>query len=217
MVDYTNRVFGRLRVIGRAEPKTLPCGQKIYMWKCQCECGNIKDVSSDNLRIGKTKSCGCLSAELSRKRRTTHGGTANRKRERIYDIWRAMKERCYNPKNISYKNYGGRGITVCDEWRNSYDVFKQWSLSSGYSDDMSIDRIDSSLCYSPENCRWASRKTQNNNTRHNTYITAFGKTQTLSQWSEEVGIKTDVISSRIKKLGWDAETALLKPPRHLKR
>lgn len=213
MENLIGKKFGRLTVHKLAKPNILPSGEKVTMWLCRCDCGKEKSVSAHNLKSGKTKSCGCLSAELARKRRTTHGATANRKRDRIYDIWRAMKERCYNPNNISYKNYGGRGICVCDEWINNYPSFRDWAISSGYKDDLSIDRIDCEKDYSPENCRWASRKQQNNNTRHNTIIFAFGKSQTLSQWSEEVGLSTDVISARIKRLGWSAEDALSKPLR----
>lgn len=213
MENLVGKKFGRLTVIERSDSKVLPSGGKVTMWLCRCECGNTKSVPAYNLKIGKTKSCGCLSAELSKKRAITHGATSNRKKERIYDIWRAMKERCYNPKNISYKNYGGRGICVCGEWLNDYSAFKSWALSSGYADDLSIDRIDYQKDYSPENCRWASRKQQNNNTRHNTTIFAFGRSKTLSQWSEKTGLSADVISARIKKLGWPPEDALSKPIR----
>ena len=128
-----------------------------------------------------------------------------------------MKERCYNKKNINYQNYGGRGVFVCDEWLFDYTAFKEWALSNGYQDNLTIDRIDFNKGYSPQNCRWATKKEQNNNTRHNTMITAFGETNTLSQWSEKTGISTDVISARIKKLHWNAEKALSTPVRKITR
>lgn len=213
MENLIGNTYGRLTVISPAEKKVLPSGAKIAMWLCKCSCGNTKAVSAYNLKIGKTKSCGCLNSELSRERRLKHSGTLNGTRERLYDIWRAMKERCNNPKNISYHNYGGRGVRVCDFWENDYPCFKSWAIENGYSDEMSIDRIDVSGNYEPSNCRWATRKQQNNNTRHNTFISAFGKTLTLSQWSEETGISTDLISARIKRLHWSPEDALSRPVR----
>lgn len=213
MENLIGKVYGRLTVVSLADKKVLPSGGKVTMWLCKCSCGNVKAIPAHNLKIGKTKSCGCLNAELSRSRRLVHSGTINGSRERLYDIWRAMKERCNNPKNISYQNYGGRGITVCHLWDSDYQSFREWALKNGYSDEMSIDRIDVSGNYCPENCRWATRKQQNNNTRHNTFITAFGKTLTLAQWSEETGISSDLISARIKRLKWAPEVALSKPVR----
>lgn len=215
--NLINQKFGRLTVIELAPKKVLPCGNSVTMWLCKCECGNTKVVPANNLKIGKTKSCGCLNAELSSKRRKKHGGIVGNKRERLYDIWRAMKERCYNEKGVNYPNYGGRGIFVCDEWLFDYTAFKEWALSNGYQENLTIDRIDFNKGYCPQNCRWATKKEQNNNTRHNTMITAFGETNTLSQWSEKTGISTDVISARIKKLHWNAEKALSTPVRKITR
>lgn len=216
MENLIGKVYGRLTVISLANKKLLPGGGQVTMWLCKCSCGNTKAVPAYNLKIGKTKSCGCLNSELARVRRLKHAGTINGKRARLYDIWRAMKERCNDPKNISYHNYGGRGISVCSLWEHDYLSFKAWALKNGYSDEMSIDRINISGNYSPENCRWATRKQQNNNTRHNTFITAFGETLTLAQWSEKTGISSDLISARIKRLKWEPEIALSKPVRHKK-
>lgn len=213
MENLLGETFGRLTVIAPADKKILPCGNKVTMWLCKCACGTIKAIPAQNLKKGKTKSCGCLNSELSRSRRLIHSGTINRTRERLYDIWRAMKERCYNPQNISYPNYGGRGIQVCNCWKSDFSEFKKWALENGYSDKMSIDRVDTNGNYEPSNCRWATRKQQNNNTRHNTMIYAFGKTLTLSQWSDETGISAGVISARIKRLKWNVEDALTRPIR----
>lgn len=116
----------------------------------------------------------------------------------IYSRWCAMKERCYNPNNKGYKRYGARGITVCDEWRNSFEAFYEWSVSNGYQDGLTIDRIDNNKGYSPDNCRWATHKQQNRNYSRNHMITYNGKTQCIADWADEVGINRATILYRIK-------------------
>lgn len=125
---------------------------------------------------------------------------------RLSNIYRGIKTRCYNPKRKDYKNYGGRGIIICDEWlisdhktHKGWEAFKEWSLKNGYTDEMTIDRIDNNKGYSPDNCRWVNIKIQANNKRNNRVIKYKGKTQTLSQWAEEIGIKQTVLSSRVTK------------------
>lgn len=122
-------------------------------------------------------------------------------------IWDSMKKRCCNPNEPAYKNYGGRGIKVCNEWLNSFFAFREWATENGYSDDLSIDRIDVNGNYCPENCRWVDAKTQCNNRRNNHAITFMGETHTISEWSKITGIHQDVILYRIKA-GWDVERAL---------
>ena len=135
-----------------------------------------------------------------------------------------MKRRCYNPNFPQYKDYGGRGIKVYDEWMNTERVhlgkssnpskgflaFKKWALENGYSDELSIDRIDNNKGYSPDNCRWVTRKVQNRNKRSTIYLTAFGKTQSLGQWAEETGLTVKAIEQRLNKCNFDAEKALTK-------
>lgn len=118
-----------------------------------------------------------------------------------------MKKRCYNKNASNYKNYGGRGITMCDEWRNDFITFYNWSMENGYQDNLSIDRIDNDKGYSPSNCRWTDRTTQNNNTRHNVYLTYNGKTQTMKQWSDELNTPISTICCR-KKRGYNDEDCL---------
>lgn len=137
-----------------------------------------------------------------------HGG----KGTRIYRIWMKMRRRCSDPSEDNYLRYGGRGITVCDEWRDSFAAFRDWAIANGYADDLTIDRIDNDGNYEPSNCRWATRKTQQNNTRRNHYITANGLTLTVAEWSERTGIKYDTLQTRLKK-GWNPEKAVSTPAR----
>lgn len=129
---------------------------------------------------------------------------------RLNDIYRNMKRRCYNPKNPAYENYGGRGIVVCDEWKEryaGYKRFKEWALSNGYQEDLTIDRIDNNKGYSPDNCRWVTRKVQNNNKRNSHLVTYKGKTQTLTQWCEELGLNYRRTEARVDLLHWSIERA----------
>lgn len=136
---------------------------------------------------------------------------------RLYSIWKAMKVRCYNQNFRAYKRYGGRGITVCDEWLHDFPAFREWALQNGYRDDLTIDRIDNNKGYSPENCRWASYKTQANNTRRNIVVTIDGEEATIAEFCEKRGISPFLIYDRITRLGWTPERAFNEPPRKNKK
>ena len=134
---------------------------------------------------------------------------------RLYSIWKAMKVRCYNPNFRAYSRYGGRGITVCDEWLHDFPAFREWAIQNGYSDNLTIDRIDNSKGYSPENCRWVSYKTQANNTRRNIVVTIDGETATIAEICEKRDINPFLIYDRITRLGWTPEKAFDTPIRHI--
>lgn len=164
-------------------------------WLCYCECGNVTEVYLSNLSRGATMSCGCLNKELTSKRSKKHG----MKNTRLYYIWSHIKARCYNKNHDNYKYYGGRGIIVCDNWKNDFIAFYNWAIANGYQDNLTIDRIDVNGNYEPNNCRWASWKQQQRNTRHNRNITSNGETHCLIEWCEILGVNRSTVYSRLRR------------------
>ncbi len=165
VIDLVGKRFGRLSVISKSE-KRNPTGS-IY-WECRCDCGTLLLVDGRSLRGGLQRSCGCLQREYAHNQHNnlTHGG----RNERLYRVWRGMLDRCYYPSNNRYHIYGGRGITVCDEWRTNYANFRDWAIATGYDPDAprgkcTIDRINVDGPYSPQNCRWVDMKAQAANKR----------------------------------------------------
>lgn len=202
--DLTGLKFGRLTVLGIDDKP----GYKTY-WNCQCECGNVKSVRSDSLQCGAIKSCGCLKAEYDKinlahtqcketMRRRGYKSTGTR----LYNIWSGIKKRCLNERDASYDRYGGRGITVCDEWKNSFEAFHDWALSHGYADDLTIDRIDNSGDYCPENCRWATTETQCRNRRSNIIIKIGNSSRTLKEWCEIFDVDYQNANARYHRNGF---------------
>lgn len=171
-------------------------------WECRCDCGNICCVRAGNLMHGKQKSCGCL----SRRGNPKH----NQSYTRVYRIYAKIKRRCFAEDDPAFPRYGGRGITMCNEWKDSFESFSHWAYASGYRDDLSIDRIDNDGNYSPENCRWANVYEQANNKRNSTRYSYQGKTQTLASWCREKNMSYKVVWYRLSK-GWPFEEAISKP------
>ena len=221
--DLTGERFGRLVVIERAEPYISPTGHKCERWLVRCDCGKEKIVMRGHLCGGATVSCGCYHSDEVRKRNTTHGCT----NEKLYAIYRGIKVRCYNPHHGDYKKYGGRGISMCDEWRNNYQAFRDWAFQNGYREEIlpngrskwTIDRIDVNGNYEPSNCRWITIQEQANN-KSNTYcIEHNGKKQTIAEWARELGIPYTALHDRILRNNCDFEKAMrtpYKPLRHRK-
>jgi hypothetical protein len=164
--DLTGRRFGRLEVISR-EPNYISKTGQEAVWKCRCDCGAFRTVRAGQLRGGHATSCGCLQKERAAALHTRHGGS----RTKLYGVWTSMIGRCENPADRSYPDYGGRGITLCEEWRTSFEAFRDWATAHGYEEPkegrskISIDRINNDGNYCPENCRWATAKEQNQNQR----------------------------------------------------
>lgn len=170
-VDLTGQKFGYLTVLRFDENSE----NKRTKWICSCKCGNLTSVQTQQLKSGKTISCGCRRYETKNQK---HG----MKKTRIYSIWCGMKKRCYQKNDKTYKRYGETGISVCDEWKNDFMSFYNWSIQNGYADDLTIDRKNNNLGYSPENCRWATKEEQQNNKTNNVIIDHDGESKTLAEW-----------------------------------
>jgi len=206
LIDLTGQRFGRLTVIERAEDHIQPTGKHETKWRCVCDCGNITVAYGGSLRNGGTKSCGCLQREIVSQRHKRHKRHGDSK-TRLYNTWNHMLYRCYNPKHKNYHRYGGRGITVCEEWKK-YENFRDWAMANGYQEDLSIDRVDVNGSYCPENCRWVTQKEQTRNRSSNCIITLNGESKILIEWCELYGMNYGTVSSRLSR-GWTPEEVLV--------
>lgn len=170
---------------------------------CRCNCGTIKELYRTNLGSEKSISCGC-----SRK-----SGAENTK---LYNIWSSMKDRCLNKNHKFYKDYGGRGILICNEWIINVSSFYNWAIANGYKEGLTIDRVDNDRGYEPDNCRWATRLEQANNKRNNLNITFNGVAKTVAEWSREYKLNNKTILSRIRA-GWILERLFIPAEKRVKR
>jgi hypothetical protein len=209
--------FGRLTVTGEQVTRRGIRSERLRKYvPVKCDCGKTAMILPHLLASGNSRSCGCL-ADQKRRDNIKHGGS----RTRLYKVWHNIITRCYYPSCRSYKNYGVRGITVCDEWRKDFGAFRKWAAENGMSDmsrTLTVDRIDNNGPYSPGNCRAATMKQQHRNKRINLRLKAFGEVKCQAEWLEDPRcvVAKGAFSFRIKR-GWDVETALTLPvlPRHL--
>lgn len=199
--DLKGKRFGEWIVLDLSEKNKY--NQRL--WKCKCSCGEIAEVTSGVLLGGYSRSCRDCAYKKKGENQKTHGMSRNR----IYKIYQGVLNRCNNKNNYSFEHYGGRGIMVCDKWsgEHGFENFYKWAIENGYSEELTIDRIDVNGNYEPDNCRWVDMKAQANNRRNNVSIMYNGKNQTLAQWSEELGINFYTLYARIEKNNWDVERA----------
>lgn len=203
-------VFARLTVIGPAPMRQRKNGQNISCSECRCECNSVVIVCNHELKRKGIRSCGCLRSETVRDRQLTHGASRREgKNNAEYVAWRSMLTRVTNSQAINFDDYGGRGITVCDRWLNSFESFLE-DMGPKPSKAHSLDRINNNGNYEPGNCRWATQVEQNNNTRRNRYVTVSGVSKTVSEWAMVTGMPHAVITARLNN-GWSDELAVLTP------
>lgn len=196
----------KLTVIKQVDDYVSPSGHHQAQYLCRCNCDKGKTIITRALWVknGHTKSCGCMTGKNFKH---------NLSNTRLYSVWNEIKQRCLNPKSPAYHDYGGRGISVCDEWKNDFMSFRTWALSLGYKDnanrgEYTIDRINNNGDYCPENCRLTTMKEQGNNKRNNLVITIDGTTLTLSQWAEKMNISNKLIRNRLYS-GWSEYDAIM--------
>ena len=200
--SWRGKKFGSLMVIGFEH-----VGNSWY-WVCKCDCGIEKSYNPYKVINGKTKTCGCGKIarchSMTEKYRVKHSG----RRERLYYIWRGMKERCHNPHNKDYGSYGAKGVRVCDEWWNDYIAFREWAIENGYANNLTIDRVNPRGDYEPTNCRWLSASLQNRNKRNTVKIELNGESIPLVEVCEQRGLKYVSVYARIFRRGVPPEQAL---------
>jgi hypothetical protein len=200
--DISGQKFGRLTAIKFTESRN----NKAY-WECRCDCGNIKEYAAIYVRSGNSKSCGCLKIDKQALNNYTHGKSDTVE----FRIWCGIKNRCLNQKDKSYSFYGGRGITVCSRWLESFENFLS-DMGKRPAPDLTLERKDNDGNYEKDNCRWATRTEQMNNTRTTRFITFQGETLPLSEWSRRMNISSYIVHGRLKN-GWSVERALTEPLR----
>lgn len=203
--DLVGQRFGRLVVIKRL-PSVRTGNSVRSNWFCQCDCGNTHKVTTKELTSGHVCSCGCYHKEVSSKVATRTNTTHNLTKEEynLYSRWKAIKQRCYNPNNIAYKNYGGRGIKMCDEWYNDPRKFVEWCKDNGIKQGFDIDRIDVNGDYEPSNCRSLTRSENSKNKRNVILVSVNGIKKTMSEWNRIVGYAHSSLQRLYRRCGENA-------------
>lgn len=206
--DLSGQRFGRLLVLYDTSERK----RGNVVWHCRCDCGNEVDIRGGNLISGNTTSCGCYSRECIVERSTVHGMSRRGKRHPVYRTWVHMLRRCEDPNNNRYKNYGGRGIKVCNEWHDA-KIFIDWALSNGWEEGLQLDRINNDGNYEPGNCRWVTRKVQARNKTNNRHVIYNGNRRLFIEVLEEHGIMPGTneykrVHYRVSRLHWSIERAL---------
>lgn len=209
-IEMEGRRFGRLTVIGLADKRV---NKKLH-YRCRCDCGNEAVVMGVQLRIGKTRSCGCLSSEMTATRNRKHGAiqkvNGKRRPSPEYTSWQQIKDRCFNRNNIGYANYGGRGITMSERWVTDFTAFLA-DVGPKPSRSHSIERLDNDRGYEPGNCVWATRSEQSKNRRNVRYYTYQGATLCLADWARELGMRWHTLQARVTRSGWSIDRAVTTP------
>ena len=201
--DMIGKKFNMLTVVDRLENQ-----KQRAMYLCICDCGKTRNVLGQNLRSGRVKDCGCVSQKIRSQHISEHNKTHGHSKSKLYKCWSDMKSRCFNTHNKEYKNYGLRGIKVCDKWRDSFECFEQWAISNGYKENLTIDRTDVNKDYEPSNCRWITMTEQCYNKRNTRkiYLNKIGKT--ASEWSKIFPLTSPGIYGYAKTHNWQLKPYL---------
>lgn len=208
LIDLTGERYGRLTVTEFSHFQRSPSGHKNAYWKCICDCGAVVVKPTFRLRSGNVKSCGCFKVDEIRRTRTKPFD------RRLYGVYDGMLKRCYDPRFEYYSYYGGRGITICEEWLgdNGLDNFRRWAMQNGYRRGLTIERKNNDEGYSPDNCAWVDRFEQGKNKRNNILVTINGETKILAEWCRILDVPYWRVKRRRRSPGWSTVEALLVPP-----
>ncbi len=203
--------FGRLTVVG--ESFMVPLSKQTRaMVVCRCQCGSVIIALCSSLNRGLTQSCGCWQLHQARRAATRHGYAPKGRQHPLYRLWSGVKNRCCNPREPTFRHYGGRGIRMCEEWLDNPELFIEWAAANGWRPGLQIDRIDNEKGYSPDNCRFVTSRTNNRNRRNNHRVTAFGETKVIAAWLEDFRCKvSSSVFWRRHRRGWRFDEALMAP------
>lgn len=204
--QYEGQIYGYLTII-RTLRKPYRGRPSVLFAEVRCQCGKVYTIFLRDVIGGRSKSCGCMRGEMISKRMTRHGGS----KSRLFNIWQGMRYRCMNPNSKAYADYGLRGIQICALWEQDFQIFREWATSHGYTETLTIERINVNKGYDPDNCTWISKGQQSKNTRNTVRYTIGEETMILSEWAERYSISYATIQRRIAG-GWSVEQAITTAP-----